>query len=76
MKKIKYWRKEKELHIQKGLEWGNDLTCVEDGEMGTYIPLTDEEHLKRGYVEISHEEAQKMAEIAGYDLEVLENEVY
>ena len=69
MKKIKYWRKGKELHIQKGFEWGNDLTCVEDGEWGTYCPITDEEHLSLGYEEITLEEAQKMAEIAGYDLE-------
>ena len=65
---IKYWKKGNELHIQKGFELGNDLTCVEDGEMGTYVPLSDEEHRKKGYVEISFEEACEMAEIAGYDL--------
>jgi hypothetical protein len=65
---IKYWRKENELHIQKGFEWGVDLTCIEHGEMGTYVPLTDEEHMKKGYVEISFDEAIRMAEIAGYNL--------
>lgn len=65
---IKYWKKDDELHIQKGFEWGNDLTCVEDGEMGTYVPMSDEEHIQRGYIEIPFEEACEMAEIAGYDL--------
>ena len=71
---IKYWKKNDELHIQKGFEWGNDLTCVEDGEMGTYVPMSDAEHVEKGYVEISFEEACKMAEIAGYDLEVMVQE--
>jgi hypothetical protein len=66
---IKYWKKDDELHIQKGFEWGNDLTCIEGGEMGTYVPMSDEEHIQRGYVEISFDEASEMAEIAGYDLE-------
>lgn len=65
---IKYWKKGNELHIQKGFEWGVDLTCIEDGEMGTYVPMSDDEHIKRGYIEISFKEAQKMAEKAGYDL--------
>lgn len=65
---IKYWKKDDELHIQNGFEWGNDLTCIENCEMGTYIPLTDEEHIKRGYVKISFNKACEMAEIAGYDL--------
>jgi hypothetical protein len=68
MTKLKYWKKGNELHLQEGMNWGNDLTCVEDGEMGTYIPLTDEEHLERGFKEISFDEACKMAEIAGYDV--------
>lgn len=71
---IKYWKKNDELHIQKGFKWGNDLTCVEDGVMGTYVPMTDEEHIKRGYKEITFEEASEMAEIAGYDLEELVQE--
>ena len=45
---IKYWKKGDELHIQKGFEWGNDLTCVEDGEMGTYVPMSDAEHIQGG----------------------------
>jgi len=65
---LQFWKKGSELHVQKGLEWGNDLTCVEGAEMGTYCPLTPEEHLKRGYERITFEEAAKMAEIAGYDL--------
>ena len=68
MKNIKYWRKGKELHIQKGMTWGNDLTCVVEGEMGTYKPWTDQEHIERGYKEITFEEAQELAEIAGYDV--------
>ena len=71
---IKYWKKDDELHIQKGFEWGNDLTCVEDGEIGTYVPMSDEEHIKRGYKEITFEEASEMAEIAGYDLEEMVQE--
>ena len=65
---LEFWRKGNELHIQKGLEWGNDLTCVEDGEMGTYCPLTPEEHIAKGYKRITFEEAAEMAIIAGYDL--------
>ena len=71
---IKYWKKGNELHIQKGFEWGNDLTCVEDGVMGTYVPMSDEEHIQRGYKEITFDEASEMAEIAGYDLEEMVQE--
>ena len=31
--------------------------------------LSDEEHIQRGYVEISFDEASEMAKIAGYDSE-------
>ena len=67
-----YWKKETErgviLHVQKGFEWGNDLLCVPDGEWGTYTPLTDEEHIRHGYVRITREETSELAEIAGYEL--------
>lgn len=70
---LEFWRKGSELHIQNG-EWGNDLTCVEGAEMGTYCPLTPEEHLKRGYTQITFDEAAEMAMIAGYDLHELSQE--
>jgi hypothetical protein len=69
---MEYWKKGSELselHVQNGFEWGNDLTCTEGGDWGTYIPLSREEHKARGYEEISREEAVEMAEIAGYELE-------
>jgi len=65
---LEFWKKGSELHIQKGFEWGNDLTCVEDGEIGLYNPLSEGEHIAKGYERITFEEAAKMAEIAGYDL--------
>lgn len=71
---LEFWKKGNELHIQKGLEWGNDLTCVEDGEMGTYTPLSAEEHKEKGYIQITFDEAAEMAMIAGYDLHELYQE--
>lgn len=65
---LEFWKKENELHIQKGYEWGNDLTCVEGGELSTYIPLSSEEHIRKGYTRITFKEAAEMAEKAGYDL--------
>jgi hypothetical protein len=57
-----------ELHIQSGFMWGNDLTCVEDATWGTYSPLSDEEHRARGYVEITRDEAEELAALAGEKL--------
>ena len=51
-----------------GLSGGNDLTCTKDGVWGTYVPMTDEELIQRGYVRISRQEAEKMAEKAGEEL--------
>ena len=64
----RFWKKENERHVQVGLEVGNDLTCVEEGEWGTYCPLTDAEHRARGYIEISRDEAEEMAAIAGHEI--------
>jgi len=68
-KRPRIWRKGKQIHVQWGLSAGNDFTCVEDGEWGTYSPLTDEEHHLRGYEEITYEEFQKMMESAGFYIE-------
>ena len=65
----RFWKKGKEIHVQWGLVTGNDFTCVEDGEWGTYSPLTDEEHRIRGYEEITFEEFQQMMERVGFTIE-------
>jgi hypothetical protein len=69
---MNYWKKATEhgviLHVQKGFEWGNDLLCVPDAEWGTYTPLTDEEHIRNGYMRITREEAEELVAIAGYEL--------
>ena len=69
MKRYYYNQGKKELHVQNGFEWGNDLTICEDGVWGTYCPMTDEEHRARGYKEIPAARAAELAEIAGYELE-------
>jgi len=68
-KRPRIWRKGKEIHVQWGLVTGNDFTCVENGEWGTYSPLTDEEHLALGYEEIEFEEFQQMMESVGFIIE-------
>ena len=68
-KRPRIWRKGKQIHVQWGLSAGNDFTCAEDGEWGTYCPLTDEEHYMRGYEEISFEEFQSMMADAGFIIE-------
>lgn len=69
--KMQYWKKETEagtwLLVQKGFEWGNDLLCAEDGVWGTYCPMSDDEHIARGYTNITRQEAEALAELAGYD---------
>ena len=68
---MEYWKKEKSvevLHMQDGWKWGNDLDCTEDGEWGEYSPLSHDEHIERGYVQISEEEAVELALIAGYEI--------
>lgn len=65
---MRFWRKGNELHIQDGLEVGNDLTCIKEGEWGTYCSLTDAEHKALGYVEITRAEAEEMAAIAGHEI--------
>lgn len=65
---MRYWKKGKELHVQEGLSVANDLTCVEEGEWGTYCPLSDREHKGLGYQEISREDAEEMADIAGQEI--------
>jgi len=65
---MKFWRKGNELHVQDGFKVGNDLTCIKEGEWGTYCPLTDAEHKARGYVEITRAEAEGMAAIAGHEI--------
>lgn len=68
-KRPRIWRKGKQIHVQWGLSTGNDFTCVEDGEWGTYCPLTDKEHLALGYEEIEFEEFQRMMANAGFIIE-------
>ena len=63
------WRKGKEIHLQWGITVGNDFTCVEDGEWGTYCPLTDEEHMALGFKEITFAEFQEMMADAGFIIE-------
>lgn len=65
---MSYWKKGNKLLVQCGFKWGNDLTCTKDGVWGTYVPMTDEELIQRGYVRISRQEAEKMAEKAGEEL--------
>lgn len=78
MKMLQYWKKETEagtwLLTQKGFEWGNDLLCVEDGVWGTYCPMSDDEHIARGYTKITFAEAHGLADLAGYELEEEEGE--
>lgn len=40
---------------------------VENVTWGTYCPMTDDEHRSRGYVEITRQEAEELAALAGYD---------
>jgi len=64
---MEYWISEEkgELHVQHGLEWGNDITYTSpDAEWGSYCPLSEEEHRRRGYHEVSLEEAESITELS------------
>lgn len=58
-----------DLHDQnlEELEFVIYREFIENIIWGTYCPMTDDEHRARGYVEITHQEAEELAALAGYD---------
>lgn len=63
---MQYWISEEkgELHVQDGCSWGNDITyTAEDAEWGTYCPLSEREHIERGYRLVSREDAESLTGI-------------
>lgn len=63
-----YWKKGNEVHAQNGFKWGNDITLTEDAEWGTYTPLSDEEHKRRGYKQITRAEVEELLDEIGVHL--------
>ena len=67
---MQYYRKDNIIIEQNGWKWANDYTLsADDYEVGSVIPQSTEEWLRRGYEQVDRQELINELEARGYDAE-------